>query len=258
MPLFKGARPLKRWRYVGVFCDELMACAAEIQVGPARQSFWALYTPGDSRLRQRTRMLPRRAALALTAGRLRLNDGGVALDLEIEEDEGIEATCPNGRNLVWTRKQAGVRAHGTLTLDGGAPRTVEALAVVDDTAGHHTRVTEWQWAAGVGAGADGTPIAFNLVAGVNDPPTGSERAVWIAGEPHEVAPVSFAADLSVISAADGSQLRFEPTAERARRENLLLISSDYRGPFGVFSGTLPGGIELAHGLGVAEHHRARW
>ena len=41
MSLFRGRRPLKRWRYVGVFCEELMACAALVQVGPARQTFWA-------------------------------------------------------------------------------------------------------------------------------------------------------------------------------------------------------------------------
>ncbi|HST54611.1 MAG TPA: DUF2804 family protein [Solirubrobacteraceae bacterium] len=249
---------MKQWRYVGVFCDELMACAAQVRVGPARQTFWALLTREDSRLRERTRMLPRRGALELSSGRLRLNDDGVALELTLEEHAGIEATCPNGRNHVWTRKQAGVRAHGTLSLDGSAPRTIEALAVVDDTAGHHTRLTEWYWAAGVGVAPDGTPLAFNLVAGVNDPPSGSERAVWVAGEPHEAPAVTFAHDLSAIRSADGSELRFAPEAERHRRENLLLISSDYRGPFGVFAGTLPGGIELAHGLGVAEHHRARW
>jgi hypothetical protein len=43
MSLFQRGRPLKRWRYVGVFCEELMACAARVQVGPARQSFWAVF-----------------------------------------------------------------------------------------------------------------------------------------------------------------------------------------------------------------------
>ena len=63
---------------------------------------------------------------------------------------------------------------------------------------------------------------------------------------------------SEVRATDGSVLRFNAEAERARRENLLIVSSDYRAPFGTFSGALPGGIALAHGLGVVEHHRARW
>ena len=42
MALFHGTRPLKRWRYVAVFCEQLMACAAQVQVGPGKQVFWAL------------------------------------------------------------------------------------------------------------------------------------------------------------------------------------------------------------------------
>ena len=96
------------------------------------------------------------------------------------------------------------------------------------------------------------------MSGVNDPPSGSERAVWVDGRPFEVGPVSFAADLSAIRCEDGAELRFHAEAERSRRERLLLLSSDYRAPFGSFAGVLPGGHELAHGLGVMEHHRARW
>ncbi len=273
MRLVLGGRPLKRWRYVGVFCEELMACAALVQVGPARQSFWAVFTRGDGRLRERTRLLPRRGAIELVhgqpqrtrdgdlesePGRMRVRDGGILLDLTLEEDEGIEALCPHGRSHVWTRKQAGVAARGMLAIDGDPPREIQARAVIDDTAGYHARHTEWWWTAGVGAAPDGTPLAWNLVAGVNDPPTGSERAIWVAGKPHETAPVSFAGDLSQIRAEDGSELSFTPEAERRRKENLLIVRSDYRAPFGRFSGTLPGHIELAHGLGVSEHHRAHW
>jgi hypothetical protein len=264
MPMFRGRRPLKRWRYVGVFCEELMLCAAIVQVGPARQSFWALFTREDSRLRERTHTLVRRGSLELEhgrpgePGRLRVRDGAVRIDLAIQEDAGWETTCPNGAEYVWTRKQAGIHAHGTIAVDGGATRSIEALAVVDDTAGYHARVTEWRWAAGVGMDPTGRPLAFNLVQGINDPPSGSERAVWMDGVPHEVSPVSFAPDLTQILAEDGSKLSFVPEAERRRRENLLLVRSDYRAPFGTFSGTLPGGVELAHGLGVVEHHRARW
>jgi hypothetical protein len=271
---------------VGVFCEELMACAALVQVGPARQSFWALYTRADGRLRERTRMLASRGVVALGPGRMAVCDGEVGLDLTLEEDAGIQARCahgdggrPRGGGLgggagalrvdgqklgageVWTRKQASVRAHGTLTLDGGSPRAIEALAVIDDTAGYHPRRTEWRWSAGVGTGEDGAALAWNLVAGVNDPPRGSERAVWVDGVARETGPVRFAADLSEIVAEDpddGWRLDFAAEAVRRRSENLLVLSSDYTAPFGAFSGTLPGGIRLARGLGVMEHHRAKW
>lgn len=251
-------RPLKRWRYVAVFCEELMACAAAVQVGPARQSFWAVLDRCSGELRERTRLLPRRGLLDLTPGRLALRDGGVALELTLAEETGVRVRCRHGRGWISTRKQAGIGARGTISIDGGPRRAIDALAVVDDTAGYHARVTEWHWAAGVGVGNDGAPLAFNLVEGVNDPPSGSERAVWIAGEPHETQPVSFAVDLTGVSCLDGCQLGFVAEARRARRENLLLVRSEYRAPFGTFTGTLPGGVELAHGLGVIEHHRARW
>jgi hypothetical protein len=263
LPLLQGTRPLKRWRYVGVFAERVMLCAASVQVGPARQTFWGVYVraggvPDAGRMFERTRLIPRGGMLDLTPGRLRIRDDGVLLELTLEEEGGIEARCPNGDSYVWTRKQAGVRAHGTLTLAAHPTVEIDGRAVIDDTAGYHARVTEWWWAAGVGAGADGTPLAFNLVQGVNDPPSGSERAIWVAGMPHEAPPVSFSADLSTIDCEDGSRLHFAAEAERSRRENLLIVRSDYRAPFGTFNGTLPGGIELARGLGVVEHHQARW
>jgi hypothetical protein len=267
--LLHRGRPLKRWRYVGIFSEELTACAALVRIGPARQSFWAMQEPAGGALRERTRLLPRRGELALIharrradgtlePGRLRIRDLGVELDLLLEEDAGIEALCPHGRGQVWTRKQAGIAAHGTLALDGAPVRAITARAVIDDTAGHHARHTEWRWSAGVGEGPGGVALAWNLVSGVNDPRHGSERAVWVDGVAREAAPVSFAADLSGIDCEDGSQLRFSAEVERARSENLLIVSSDYRAPFGTFSGTLPGGVALARGRGVVEHHRARW
>ena len=256
--IVRAGRVRKAWRYVGVFGEQLMACAAQVRIGPARQSFWALWLPGGRSMRERTRMLPREKELALGLGHLRIRDLGVALDIELREEQSFEARCSHGRGEVWTGKQAGIAARGTLALDGGEGEPVEARAVIDDTAGYHSRVTEWLWSAGVGIDPQGVPVAWNLVSGVNDPAHGSERAVWIDGTPHEVAPVSFAGDLSRICADDGSQLAFQPLAERSRRDNLLLVSSDYRAPFGTFSGELPGGIALACGYGVMEHHRARW
>jgi hypothetical protein len=272
MPLFRGTRPLKRWRYVGVFGEQFMICAASVHVGPAHQTFWAVFerantpsraNPGrhgqaGARMIERTRLIPRRRALELTPGSLRIRDQAILLDLVLDEDDGIEATCPNGDSFVWTRKQAGVHARGTLTVGARPTIPIEALAVIDDTAGYHQRVTEWWWAAGVGEGADGVPLAFNLVQGVNDPPSGSERAIWVAGTPHEAPPVRFSADLTTVTADDGSELCFTSEAERSRRDNLLLVRSDYRAPFGTFKGTLPGNIAVEHAVGVVEHHRARW
>jgi hypothetical protein len=53
-------------------------------------------------------------------------------------------------------------------------------------------------------------------------------------------------------------LRFTAEAVRERRENLLLVRSRYRQPFGSFAGQLPGGVEVARGYGVMEAHDVWW
>jgi hypothetical protein len=250
---------------VAAFSDELCVCAARVQIGLAKQTFWALLDRGSGELRERTRMLPRRGEVQLAiasgpglGGAVQISDRGVKLTLALEETPGIEALCGHGAGAVWTRKQAGVRAHGTLSIDGSLARPIEALAVIDDTAGHHARLTEWRWSAGVGETAAGEAVAWNLVEGVNDPVLGSERAIWTAGHAREPRPVSFAEDLSSVRFAEGSVLRFSAEAERSRHDRLVLLESEYRAPFGSFAGTLEGGIALARGTGVMEHHRARW
>lgn len=263
---------------MGFFSQELFACAAQVRIGPCRESFWAVYErapagAGEGGLaggeaavrarapawepalaRERTRLLPRRGEVDVSPGVLALSDRGVELVLELAEEDGWEARC----GPVWTRKQAGIAARGALRVDGGREHALRGRAVIDDTDGHHPRVTEWRWCAGVGSSPAGEPLAWNLVSGINDPPSGSERAVWIGGVPHEAPPVRFAEDLCSLSAADGSRLQLSPEFERSRRDRLVVVSSDYRARFGSFSGTLPGGVALAEGLGLVEHHRARW
>jgi hypothetical protein len=96
-------------------------------------------------------------------------------------------------------------------------------------------------------------VAWNLVDGVHDAPRASERTVWVEGEPHEVEAVEFAEDLSAVGG-----LRFEEWSAREDHTNRLIMRSDYRQPFGSFSGELPGGLELESGYGVMEWHDVRW
>jgi len=242
----KGGRPLKRWRYLGVFGDDLMACFGAVRIGVLPQAFWAVLDGGE--LRERTRFRP--GAVDLSDGVARVR--GVA-DLVIEPaGEPIEVTNPHGAQRIWTRKSP-ARVRGRL---GG--REVDLPALVDDSAGYHARVTEWEWAAGAGVDAQGRDIRWNLVTGIHDGAAGSERRVWVDGMPSEVGPVTFSPALDEVRFADGAALRFAARAERARSDNLGIFASDYRQPFGSAAGTLPGGIELASGAGVMERHRARW
>lgn len=267
MPRWRRARPLKSWRYVGVYGPELMLCAARVQVGPATQSFWAIWDREARVLRERTRLTGDGVRLGRDQpGRLLVVDDGVEIDLALDEIDGVETVCPVAGGpataYAWTRKQGGVRARGAVRLDGEA-RPIDALAVIDDSAGYHARRTAWRWCAGVGRAPDGRAVAWNLVAGINDPSHDSERTVWVEGVPREVGPVArFADDLSAVATDDGVDLRFTSEAVRARRENLLLVRSEYRQPFGAFAGTVPGPdghpLALAEGWGVMEEHAALW
>jgi hypothetical protein len=223
MPLVRGRRPLKRWRYVGAYGPELMLCAARGRIGVVPFSWWAVWD-GE-----------------------RLREGRRGLELEAEPGGAeIEVVSPHGRQYAWTRKRA-TRARGS--FDG---RPFDLPAIVDESAGYHARRTSWWWSAGAGTLASGEPVAWNLVDGVHDAPEASERTVWVAGEPREVGPVAF----------DGLRgvggLRFTPLATRARRENYLLVRSDYEQPLGTFAGELPEVGELREGWGVMERHDVLW
>ena len=223
MPLMRGGRPLKRWTYVGAYGPDLMLCAASGRIGVVPFSWWAVWD--GERLHERGR------------GRLKL---------ETEVGAEVEVVSPHGRQYAWTRKRA-ARVRGS--FDG---RAFDLDGLVDESAGYHARHTSWRWSAGVGALVSGEPVAWNLVDGIHDAPENSERTVWIAGEPREVEPVAFD-DLRAVG-----DLSFTASATRARRENYLLIRSEYEQPFGTFAGALPGAGPLAAGWGVMERHDVRW
>jgi hypothetical protein len=250
MPRRQGTRPLKRWRYVGVYGPEVMLCAGVARVAGLPQAFWAVWDRRAQRLWQHT--TPRRGRVAIPDGAVRVAAREVAIDLVLEPaGDPVEVVSAHGASYIWTRKRP-VRATGLLTLEGRT-LAVDAGGLLDDSAGYHARHTAWAWSAGTGLAEGGEVVAWNLVSGVHDAPHGSERTVWVDGAAQEVAPVRFAPDLEAVG-----DLRFAAEAERVRRDDLLVLASDYRQPFGSFSGTLPDGTALRVGFGVMERHRARW
>ncbi len=255
MPLLRDGLIRKRWRYFGVYGPELMLCAAAVQVGPLRQSFWSLWDREGRRQHGRTRLRPA-GDVAMRGSGVEVNGDGVRARLTLGDAAPVEALCPSGeRGYGWTRKRAGLPVTGTVETPERR-FDVDALGVDDESAGYHRRRTSWLWSAGVGQASDGRALAWNLVEGINDPPRQSERTVWIDGEPYEPGPVHFSG-LDGIDFSAGTRLAFIGESERARDDNLLFFRSAYRHRFGTFSGSVDG-VELAEGLGVMERHEALW
>ncbi|MDA0170384.1 DUF2804 domain-containing protein [Solirubrobacter taibaiensis] len=159
-------------------------------------------------------------------------------ELELEHGEPIEATT----GPAWTRKTP-LRVRGTVL-----GREIDAAGLLDESHGRHARRTSWLWSAGAGVTVDGVPVTWNLVEGMHP----GENTVWVDGAPHRVDPPPFDGIAGV------GDLRFTTLATRAKKENYLVIASDYEQPFGTFTGRLPTGEELARGWGVMERHEALW
>jgi hypothetical protein len=259
MPLLNGRRFRKRWRWVGAFADNLMVFAAVVQVGPASMTFWGVWDRERRRLWERTRRgLPgRRRDVEMRGRSVHVRAGNIEFDLEFGEGTPVECMCPNGEGgYTWTRKAAGMPVRGEVRI-GRRTNNLDGLGVEDESAGYHPRYTSWKWSAGVGAARDGRSFAWNLVSGINDPPSSSERTIWVAGEPTEPGPVRFQG-LDSIHFEDESRLNFTAETQRSHHEGIpLLARSDYEAPLGTFSGRLMG-LSVESGLGVMEAHDAVW
>jgi hypothetical protein len=226
----------------------------------ARGEVWTEHSPDEADE-------PGQVEWAPEAGRLRVRieaperDG----DAQVRSFLGVksagpwaEAVCPtgDGDGWVWTRKRP-VAVDVDVRV-GDKRIRCEAHGMEDESCGYHPHHTVWDWSAGIGTTVDGRAVAWNLVAGVNDPPERSERAIWIDGElVAEPGPVTFDG-IESVAFADGSRLTCAAEAERAREESKPFVKYSYRQPFGTFTGSLPGGLELASGFGVMEHHDANW
>jgi hypothetical protein len=246
MPPLRRGRPLKRWRYVGVFAPELIACVGDARVAGIARRWWAVALPGGRLFEGDDGVRLRPDSVAA---------GGGAIELEVEEDErtAVEVVSPHRRAYIWTRKQAGLPVRGRVRVGGREIAVDGPVGFVDESAGYHARRTQWRWCAGIGRAAGGATVAWNLVEGVHDAPTASERTVWMDGTPQEVGPQRFAADLSGVG-----DLEFSEWCAREERVNRIVMRSHYRQPFGSFGGTLPGGLALDEGYGVMEWHDVRW
>ncbi len=218
---------LKRWHYVTFWSPAVVLCANQVHVGPIAQEYWGVLDRADKRFVQRTNYLT------------------------------FEVYRPEGKAYTWSRKQFVARVIAEIRL-GTRTLRPEGAVFVDIQAGYHPRSTRWRWSAGAGLDQHGRRVAWNAIVGLADSPKNSERTLWIEGVGTEIEPVRFTADGLTVSFSDGGQLTFRQEAILRKRVGLFLIKSRYDHGFGVWEGTLPGGLVVRDGVGVRERQDAIW
>ena len=281
MPLRRGGRWRKRWRYVGAYCDELLLCAARVQVGKLGQTFWAIWDREGRQMWEHTRpRFPGARGEAWTE-----KPSGAQGIVDYAPDEGLGGadrgrgprmascgpSCASAAAAGWSPSAPAARASTCGRESGPTFRCecdvrigerrwrVKARGVEDESAGYHPHHTVWSWSAGVGVATDGRSVGWNLVSGINDPPERSERAIWVDGEPSRARrrSASRASTRSPSTTARGSGSAASASGDG--EENRLLVAlQPTASRSAAFTGTLPGGLELDAGLGVMEHHDAHW
>jgi hypothetical protein len=255
LPLMRAWQLRKSWHYVSFWSADVSFCAARATVGPLRQEYWGILDRAAGQFQQRTHLFTHR--VEFTSNRVRVRDGDAEIDVTYEPCTNFEVYRPASRAYIWSRKDYCRTARGMVRY-GNTTRELNGVIFVDFNAGYHERRTRWRWAAGAGLDQHGRLVAFNAINGLFDTPAHSERTIWVDGEAHEIAPVTFSEDLSTVSFAEGGTLHFQPEALIEHHDNFLVVRSDYYHWFGTYTGTLPGGIELREAHGVRERQDALW
>src|SRR4051794_8383130 len=89
MPLLHAGRPLKRWRWVGVFSERVMLCVGFVRVAGVPQAWWAVWHREAAWMRERTLFVRPTAKVRLSRGTVRVRDGDCAIDLDLAEVAGV-------------------------------------------------------------------------------------------------------------------------------------------------------------------------
>ena len=264
MPLVLDGRPRKRWRYVGRVRRAADAvrrrradrpAAADVLGGVGPRAPGAARAHAAGAAARGSCALPRgrrrRSATATVRARPRRRAGR-------RRGDGVRSTAPS---WIWTRKQ-GARARARARWCSTARRSRSTRSgCVDESAGYHARAHR----LGVVGGrrralTDGRAVGWNLVTGLHDARdrAASARSGSTARRPRRRRCRSRAARRDRVRRRRASCAFAAEATRRAHATTSALFRSDYVQPFGTFTGTLPGGLELAEGRGVMERHSALW
>ena len=158
------------------------------------------------------------------------------------------------------RASAPVAGRAATCGSASAGSATEARGIEDESCGYHPHHTVWDWSAGVGRDhATAARSAGTWSRASTTRRSGSERAIWVDGV---AAAEPGAGELRRPRGDRGRRrprLEFTAEAERRKRGAQLVVALQL--PPAVrhlHRHACPGGLELAAGLGVMEHHDAHW
>lgn len=283
----------KRWTYVGIGTPSLYIGLAIIDLGWSTSAFAYVFDRQQGRLLADWDAvgLPRLSGQVsngpLQAGRawfrsfngrlvfrpasddtLHIGWRTAQVNLQAELDLGrmppslLAIGTPSGGLAHATHKTSALAVRGWVSIEGRRLSLNEGHASVDSSNGLLARNTAWRWASAHRPG-----LGFNLQSGYFGD---QENALWIDGDIIPLGTAHFDFDPARpladwrIHTDDGLlNLRFKPLGARSGDKRVLIASSRYIQPVGLFEGTVrPSPNAPARPihdlLGVTEDHHSVW
>lgn len=188
-----------------------------------------------------------------------------------DRQTAMETVClPLGLNRAMYSTKALMPMSGFLkigdeTVDFSGP---DSMGVLDDHKGYYPYRLRYDWVIGFGLDAKGRRVGFNLTDNdVKEPERNNENCMWVGGRTFSLPPVRVTRPRGVyepwvIQDTEGLvDLTFQPETKFDIRLNLLVLRTDYSGPFGSFKGFVRSGdgekIEAATVYGIGERKYLR-
>ncbi|MEC8380283.1 MAG: DUF2804 domain-containing protein, partial [Myxococcota bacterium] len=217
----------KRWQYIGVYSDSVIAGLAVFHGGYLGNIFVYVYDRASGLFWEQERTAVMAAGIRVDRNvhtgvvsymaedeRIRIDndlehhsrrvdvklkhDGRtVDMRLEIKDDWSKllphQVVTPTAKGqFSFTHKAAGLPIFGSILI---GDRRIElnpesSRAAIDYTVGYHDHKTNWNWASAAGQTDDGTQIGLNLVHPVHHPKF-HENVLWINGQPLQLGEAQF-------------------------------------------------------------------
>jgi len=197
---------------------------------------------------------------------LHLQCGSFVIDALLDASQAAPSLLAigevQGGTVHATVKSAGMPLTGVVKVGSRSFNLQTGTGSYDHSNGFLARETGWRWAT-----AHAQDLGFNLQAGYFG---SNENALWLDGKLIALAAAQFDFDASQamadwhIHTDDGLlDLYFRPEGFRAENKNLLIASSRYLQPIGVFSGWVRASVDspkrqIEKLVGVTEDHFSKW